>query len=308
MQKYLPLWLGILLILMVPANQASEPQIVVTIKPIHALVSGVMAEVGTPDLLLPGGESPHNYSLPLSQVRQLHAATLVIWVGPTVETFLDKTLTTLSHKTQILRLIEVPNLTLLKIRDGKAWETHHHHESHDNDFEIDPHIWLSPNNAKILVHTIAQTLQKIDTNNATRYRTNAAHLVKRLEQLDHSLNQQLVPIKKLPYLVFHDAYQYFEHHYGLTAMGAVSLSTDIPISVKRLHQLRARLKNPQIRCIFSEPQFESPLVATLIENTSVRRGTLDPLGAALPAGTESYFTLLRNLAFSLKQCLQTVHQ
>jgi zinc transport system substrate-binding protein len=306
MLKYFMVWIGTLLTLIAPTSQASTPQIVVTIKPIHALVSGIMEGVSKPDLLLSGGESPHNYSLQPSQIRKLHAATLVIWVGPTVESFLEKTLTTLSDKTQILRLIDVSGLTLLKVREGKAWETETHHHDHGDhsDFEIDPHIWLSPHNAKILVQAMAQTLKNMDANNAAHYTTNATRLISKLEQLDKTLTQQLTPIKKLPYLVFHDAYQYFEHRYGLTAVGSITLSPEIRPSVKRLHQLRARLKNQQIRCVFSEPQFESALVTTLIENTSAQRGILDPLGTGLVAGTESYFTLLHNLAHSLKQCLQ----
>ncbi|EDN67698.1 High-affinity zinc uptake system protein znuA precursor [Beggiatoa sp. PS] len=213
-------------------------------------------------------------------------------------------MTTLSDKTQILRLIEVSELTLLKARKGKIWETHHHDHSHHTGFEIDPHFWLSPHNAKILVQAIAQTLRKIDINNAAHYTANAVRLVEQLEQLDQDLTQQLAPIKELPYFVFHDAYQYFEYRYGLKAMGAISLSSEIRSSVKRLHQLRAQLKNQQIRCVFSEPQLESSLIVTLIEGSSVRRGILDPLGAKLAVGTESYFTLLHNLAHSLKQCLQ----
>lgn len=303
------LWTGLLLIVMAQATQAaaSTPQVVATIKPIHALVSGVMAGVETPYLLLPGGESPHRYSLHPSQVKRLHAATLVIWVGPTVESFLEKTLTTLSNPTQILRLIDLPNLTRLKIRKGKVWETEHYHADahHHTDFEIDPHIWLSPENAKILVQTIAQTLIKRDANNADHYTANATHLVKQLEQLDQDLKQHLAAVKDIPFLVFHDAYQYFEQHYELKAIGAVSLSSEIRPSVKRLYQLKRQLKKQKIRCVFSEPQFESALVDTLIENSSVQRGVLDPLGAELPAGTKSYFTLLRNMADSIKECLQT---
>lgn len=310
MLKILILWIGILLIVIAPTIQASKPQVVVTIKPIHALVSGVMEGVNTPYLLLPGGESPHSYSLRPSQVEQLHTARLVIWVGPTVEGFLTKILTTLSQKNQILRLMEIPGLTQLEVRKGKTWETHHHDDSHDDDphhseFEIDPHIWLSPHNAKVIVQAIAQTLQEIDSKNTARYAANAARLVEQLKQLDQSLKQQLAPIKELPYLVFHDAYQYFEDYYGLMTIGAVTLSPETRPSVKRLHQLRTHLKNQQIRCVFSEPQFESALVATLIEGTSTQRGILDPLGTELAVGTESYFGLLRNLADSLTQCLQT---
>jgi len=301
------LWISLLLALITSTTLASEPQVVATIKPIHALVSGVMEGVGTPYLLLSGGESPHAYSLQPSQVRRLHAANLVVWVGPTVEAFLEKTLTSLSDKTQIIRLIEVPELTLLKVREGDAWKTHPHKPDHDDShptqFDIDPHIWLDPNNAIILVQAIAQTLMKMDTNNAARYQANATRLVEQLVQLNQSLKQQLAPFKELSYLVFHDAYQYFEHRYQLAAMGAITLSPENRPSVKQMYQLRRTLKSQQIRCVFSEPQFESALVATVIEGTPAQRGVLDPLGAELAAGTDSYFLLLRNMAHSLKQCL-----
>lgn len=295
------LWLAVLLTSC--ADQAPAPQVVVTIKPIHALVSGVMDGVDTPLLLLQGWESPHNYSMRPSLVRQLHAATLVVSVGPTVETFLEKTLSTLSEKKPILRLIEVPGLTLLKVRDGDAWESHHHSDSHHQDFEIDPHIWLDPHNAKIMVQTIAETLSQIDANNAARYAANATLLAEQLDQLDQNLKRQLAPIINLPYLVFHDAYQYFENRYDLAVVGAINLSPETSPSARRLHKLRVRLQNQQVRCVFSEPQFESALVATLIEDTSVQRGILDPLGAELAAGVGAYFTLLDNFAKSLNQCL-----
>jgi zinc transport system substrate-binding protein len=296
--------IGALLTLTAQANStAPVPHVVVTIKPIHALVSGIMDGVGTPHLLLQGGESPHSYSLRPSQVKQLHAADLLIWVGPAVEIFLEKTITTLSDKTKRLRLLKVQGLTLLKGRKGGAWETHHHDDSHHGAFDVDPHIWLDPDNAKVIVQTIAHALSQIDANNAIHYTANATRLTKCLDQLDQNLTHQLAPVKDLPYLVFHDAYQYFEHRYGLTVVGAISLSPETRPSAKRLRLLRARIKNQQVRCVFSEPQFESALVATLIEDTSVRRGTLDPLGAELAAGTSVYVTLLRNLAKSLKQCL-----
>ncbi len=286
-----------------PINHASTPQVAVTIKPIHALVSGVMEGVGTPYLLLPGGESPHSYSLRPSQVRQLRKATIIIWVGPNMETFLTKLITTFSEKTQILRLIDLQGLTLLKVRKGKNWESHHYDEHPENVFKIDPHIWLDPNNAKIIVQAIAKTLSQIDPKNSLHYKANAAQLVKQLDQLDQSLIQQLAPVKNLPFLVFHDAYQYFEHRYQLTVVEAINLSPENRPSVKHLYKLRTRLKKQQIRCVFSEPQFESALVATIIEGSSIRRGVLDPLGADLVVGVEGYFTLLQNLADSLNQCL-----
>jgi zinc transport system substrate-binding protein len=303
MFKFLVLSLALVLIFISPTHHAAVPEVVVSIKPIHALVSGVMEGVGKPYLLLHGGESPHTYSLHPSQVRRLHRANLVVWVSPAIESFLEKSIRSLSHEKRILRLIDLSGLTLLKVREGKAWESHHHDEHHDSEFEIDPHIWLSPNNAKIIVLAIAKTLSQLDSNNAPRYKANASRFFKRIEQRDQALKQQLKPIKDLPFLVFHDAYQYFEEHYGLKAVGAITLSPETRPSVKRFYQLRRRLKQQDIYCIFSEPQFESALVTTLLEGTSIRRGVLDPLGANLASGTHSYLTLLDNLAKDLKDCL-----
>jgi zinc transport system substrate-binding protein len=299
MLKYLVLGLSMLLTFTVSAYNA-PPQVVVTIKPIHALVSGVMEEIGKPLMLLQGFDSPHSYSLRPSQVRQLHAANLVIWVSPSVETFLEKILSTLNGKTQILRLVDMPDLTLLKVREGGIWKTHRHSNF---DYTQDPHIWLDPHNAKVVVQAVAHSLSEIDMKNASHYMANATRLINQLDQLDQELRFQLLPVKDVPFLVFHDAFQYFEHRYQLNAVGSISFSPETRLSVKRLHQLRHHLKKQQVRCVFSEPQLESTLITILIENISVQRGTLDPLGMELASGKEAYFTLLRNLAKSFTQCL-----
>ncbi|MDM8557962.1 zinc ABC transporter substrate-binding protein [Candidatus Parabeggiatoa sp. HSG14] len=297
--------LGLSMLTFTVSAYDAPPQVMVTIKPIHALVSGVMAGVDKPLMLLRGGESPHNYSLRPSQVRQLHAANLVIWVSPNVETFLEKIISTLSSKTQILRLVDVPDLMLLKIREGGIWKTHRHSDFHHTQDTQDPHIWLDPRNAKVIVQAVAHSLSQIDRKNASHYMANATRLIKQLEQLDQELQYQLMPIKHIPFLVFHDAFQYFEHRYELNAVGSISLSPETRLSVKRLYQLRHHLKKQQVRCVFSEPQLESTLITTLIENTSVQRGILDPLGMELTPGKEAYFTLLRNLVKSITQCLMT---
>ncbi|MDM8568844.1 zinc ABC transporter substrate-binding protein [Thiotrichales bacterium HSG1] len=281
---------------------ASVPKVVVTLKPIHALVSGVMDGIATPHLLLSGKESPHSYNLYPSQMRQLHAANLIIWVGPTVESFLDKALNTVNKNTKILSLIDISELKLLQIR--KNWETHHNHE-YNGQLNIDPHIWLSSDNAKVIVQTVAKTLSRIDADNEVQYNINANNIIVRLNQLEQTLQQRLEPVKNLPYLVFHDAYQYFEEQYGLNVMGAVKLSPEAHPSIKHLHNLRIDLKKQKIICIFSEPQFESSLINTLIGDNAVRLGMLDPLGIDLPNGIDSYFTLLNNMADSLKQCLSS---
>lgn len=285
------------------------PQVVVTIKPIHALVSDIMEGVAKPTLLLNKSQSPHTYHSRPSDIKQLQTADLLVWVGPNVESFLPRILSSLPKKTLVLELNGLPQLTLLSARRGGIWEAHHHqdahnkhdHAKHENAF--DQHIWLSPSNAKVIVQAITNTLAQINPDNAHYYRGNADHVLKQLEQLDEHLRQELASIKGEPFLVFHDAYQYFERDYGLNAIGSISVSPENRPSVKRISELRERIRSQKIRCVFSEPQFESALVSTIIENTSAKSGVLDPLGTSLPAEKHPYFTLLHHLAKALKECL-----
>lgn len=276
------------------------PHVVVTLKPIHALVSGVMTDVGKPDLLLSGGESPHTYNMKPSQVRQIQQADLLIWVGGGMETFLQKSLSVLEEKKQ-LRLDKIEGLHLLKIRKGDSWDAHQHHHSARIE-EIDSHIWLDPDNAQVIVNAVAQTLSQLDEPHATVYKRNATQLIERIKAFDQQLIQQLKPYQAKPFLVFHDAYHYFEQHYGLTAVGTVTLSSEHTSSAKRIYELRTQIKTQGIICVFSEPQFTPRLIATLLEDTLARHGELDPLGAPLEAGTDAYFKLLQNLADAFAEC------
>ncbi len=275
---------------------ASTPHVVVTIKPIYALTAGIMEGISKPYLLLQGTESPHNYNLRPSQAKKLYSADLLVWVGPSMEGFLEKIVSSLPDKE--LRLLEINTLTLLKVRHNEIWHVNSDEHSHNN---IDPHIWLDPQNAKIIVETIAHRLSKLDPNNAINYLNNASKLIIKLEHFDQILNQQLNPIKNIPYLVFHDAFQYFENHYELSVIGAVYVSPNSRLSAKRLYNLRKRIKS--VRCLFTEPQFEP--ISAIVENTSVKQGVLDPLGVDLPLTSDSYFILLQNLANSLNKCLST---
>lgn len=293
------------------------PQVMVTIKPIHALVSGVMQNVATPQLLLTGGESPHTYNLRPSQMKQLTDSTLIIWIGPGVETFLVKSLENFKLTDKVMQLTDLMPTQLLRVREGGSWEKHahdhdddesaehHDHEAETHNLMFDQHIWLNPQNAKLIVAAVANKLSKLDPENAVHYQENAKILQTRLDQLDTQLQEKLRPSQHVPYLVFHDAYQYLEQHYGLNAVGSITLSPETPTSAKRIQQLRKLLKKLQVRCIFSEPQFESEIVNTLLEGSTVKRGVLDPIGVTLTAGTEAYFELLQNFADNLNLCLNS---
>ncbi len=285
---------------------AAAPQVVVSIKPIHALVAGVMQGVAEPQLLIKTG-SPHGYAMRPSEAKALANADLIVWVGPALEGFLEKSLSSLGRKAHQLELTRVLSDQLLPAREGGHWDEHIHDVGHadpsaeaqHDDKEVNPHLWLSPFMAEQVVVQIAKSLSEIDPAHQAVYQHNAAQLQQRLVQLHQQLTAKLATVKNVPYIVFHDAYPYFESAYGLNAVGSISIDPERKPGIKRVIDIRNKIKDLHARCVFREPQFEPRLVATIIEGTGSRTGVLDPLGANLPVGPESYFILLNNLADNL---------
>jgi zinc transport system substrate-binding protein len=291
------------------AEAGAAPRVVASILPLHSLVAAVMEGVGTPDLLIRGGASPHDAGLRPSDARALSAARLVVWIGPTLESFLARPLGTLAGEARVLTLIEAPGMIRLEQRQGGAFEAHEMHEAaeaRDPDAArgaVNPHLWLDPRNAKAIARRVAAALGELDPDNAARYAANGARLQARLDALDRELAARLAPVAQVPYAVFHDAYPYLEARYGLRAVGAVTVNPAVPPGARRLAALRARLIELGAACVFAEPQFRPAVIAALIEGTGARVGTLDPLGADLAPGPEAYFSLMRNLAAGLVACL-----
>lgn len=293
---------------LVAATAADAPRVVVSIKPVHSLVAAVMDGVGTPDLLIEGGGSPHTYSLRPSQAQALQEADVVFWIGESLEGFLAKPLQALPRDAILVALHEADGVRLLAGRESGEWETddHAHDHAHDHGhdhFRTDMHIWLDPLNAQAMAARIAAALATVDPGNAQKYASNAARLHESLVQLDARLQDRLRSVQGVPYLVFHDSYRYFENRYKLNAVGSITVTPEQQPGVQRLYQIRNLIIESGAKCVFSEPQFEPVLVETVIEDTQARAGVLDPLGAELVPGPEAYFDLLDHLAHSLRECL-----
>lgn len=309
-------WLG--------ANMASAelPRVVVTIKPVHAIVAGVMRGIGDPALLLPDGASPHAYAMRPSDARLLRRADLIVWVGEELESFMQRPLKTLSRKASILELLRQPGIRRLGVRGGAAWEVGAHGNGHEDADrrgkrdrahghsgrargEVDPHIWLDPVNGKTIATLTAARLAALDRPNAPRYRENAARVVDALTRLEHDLRAALTPVRAIPYIVFHDSYQYFERRFALNAVGAMTLSPERKPGARRLSRIRRKIVETGARCVFSEPQFQSSLVETVIRGTAARTAVLDPLGTTVAVSPGAYAATLRNLAAALARCLSS---
>ena len=290
---------------------ASDIKVLVSIKPFHSLVSAIMQDVSEPLLLINGNNSPHSYALRPSSAENLQQADLVFWGGEILEGFLTKPLQSLASRAKLVSLQETAGLRLLPLRSGIGWQKHETDSTNDHSAEdettstsgTDPHIWLDPYNAKIISAKIVEILTAMDPQNAQSYRINGEKYGLRLELLDRKLKAEMTKVAETPYMVFHDAYQYFEKRYQLNVIGAVTLHLGYGSSVRRLKTVRKTIKKEKIRCIFSEPQFSPKLLQTVTAGTNVKQGTLDPLGAGLESGPELYFTLLNNLSHNISSCL-----
>ena len=292
---------------------AAEPKVVVTIKPLHALVAQVMTGVGVPELLVKGSASPHTYALRPSETRALQHADLFVRMSETVEPFTARIVKSLPDSVEVVTLQEAPRLKLLSRRSHATFERNNHAKAGNGEHghshtpgqsdAVDGHAWLDPDNAIAMVDRIEQALSAKNPANAAAFKVNANTLRAKLEALAAELDRDLKPIANLPYIVFHDAYQYLESRYGLNVVGSISISPEVPASGKRLTELRRKIDELGAVCVFAEPQFDTRLVDNLIEGTAARSGTLDPEGGRLEPGPDLYFALMRQLAGDLKSCL-----
>ncbi|MFZ1680381.1 MAG: zinc ABC transporter substrate-binding protein [Rhizobiaceae bacterium] len=293
---------------------AASPDVVVSIKPLHSLVARIMDGVGTPALIVDGAASPHDFALKPSQAAMLERADIVLRIGHGLETFLDKPLESLATGAIKVDLAETAGLVLLPPREGGAFEAHvhddeghgteaGHDDAHAGEDELDSHIWLDPRNAGIMAGEIARLLAAADPENATRYAGNAATLQSELTALEAEVAIRLAQSRGRPFIVFHDAYHYFENRFGLTAAGSITINPEIAPGAARLSELVAKVKQTGARCVFSEPQFDPKLVAVIAGDSGVRTGVLDPLGARVEPGPALYGTVIRSLAEAMAMCL-----
>ena len=313
---------------------AEAPRVAADIAPIHSLVARVMDGVGTPDLIVRPGGSPHEYSLRPSEAEALQEADLVFWVSPDLTPWLGEAIATLATDASVTELLEANGTIELESRESALFEAHqdgeddhgdaehadkedteqdeHAEEEHDEHAEEDDgdghgehdtHAWLSPQNAATWLNVIAGQLSTADPENAGAYFANAAAGRAELDTLTTDINAMLEPVRGGQFIVFHDAYQYFESAFEFPASGAISISDASDPSPARIAEIRARIADEGIDCVLAEPQFNAGLVATVLDGTEAKTGVLDPLGSDLEPGPALYPQLMRNLATALVECL-----
>ena len=331
-----PLILSLVSVLFYFSSAKAEIKVVTSIKPIHSLVSYIMDGVGSPDLIVDGYNSPHGFSLKPSHAKMLQEADIVIYVGEGVEEFLEKPLESIANNAVKFELLSQSGIKKLKFRERNIFEGHDDHDDHGHDKkakkddhddhddhdhdkkakkdddhddhghddhghgEFDPHIWLDPMNAKIIVKKVTNQLSKLDKENSSVYKSNSKKALKEIDQLIKEVKSDINKDAKV--VVFHDAYQYFEKRFKVNIIGALTVNTDVLPGAEQLAEIREVIEHEKVTCVLSEPQFNPDIVETIAKDTNINMGVLDPLGATLDKGKTLYFDLISNISSSLKNC------
>ena len=312
------------LILSIAASSSkAELKVVTTIKPLHSLVANVMEGINEPALIIEVSTSPHSFTLKPSHAKLLEEADIIFWIGEGIETFMERPLESIVKNAEVVEFMEIESINKLKFREESIFEDHDDHDDHDGHDEhddeheghdehdghddhghahgeFDAHIWLDPMNAKEMVLEIAHELSHLDPANEDKYNVNAKATNLALDEMIDDISQNIN--KDAKFVVFHDAYQYFEERFGVRAAGALTLNTDVLPGAKQIDEIQDVIKERGINCIFSEPQFNPKIISTIAQDTGIQTGVFDPLGANIESDKELYFKLINDLSKNLKNC------
>jgi zinc transport system substrate-binding protein len=322
----------------VPAN--ADIKVVASIKPIHSLASYLMNGVAKPDLIVDGYASPHGFAMKPSHAKMLQNADLIFWVGEDVENFLEKPLGSIAKKVKKIELMQIKGLQVLKFRERNIFDDHddHGHDDHDKKEdhdshakkedhddhgkkedhddhgkkedhddherhahgEFDPHIWLDPINAKVILNEMVEHLIENDPKNEAKYKSNLDEALKDIDKLTIDVMTELS--NSVSSIVFHDAYQYFEKRFNVNILGAFTVNTDVMPGAEQLAEIREIIEHDKVACVFSEPQFNPDIIKAVAKDMNIKTGVIDPLGATLNPGKDLYFSLIKNMSASFKGC------
>ena len=335
--KKIPFIFSILSLLTFFTPTNADIKVVASIKPIHSLASYLMDGVAKPDLIVDGYASPHGFAMKPSHAKMLQNADLIFWVGEDLENFLEKPLKSIAKKAEKIELMEIKGLQVLKFRERNIFDDHDDHghddhddhgkkeddhDDHDHDAhgkkdghddhddhdgheghhhgEFDPHIWLDPVNAKVILKEMAEHLIENDSKNEATYKSNLKKALNDIDKLTADVKAELN--KSVASIVFHDAYQYFEERFNVNILGAFTVNTDVMPGAEQLKEIREVIEHDKVACVFSEPQFNPDIIKAVAKDMNIKTGVVDPLGATLNPGKSLYFDLIRNMSASFKGC------
>lgn len=281
--------------------QSKELKVVASIKPIHSLVSRVMGETGTPELLMKGGVTPHIFRMKPSDFRKVANADVLFYISPKFETFLKSVSETENPTLNAVAFAEQEGIKLYPYRTSKIWFSEGEDEEHMQS-DMDLHIWLDPSNTRRIVTIIEETLSKLDPENSITYVKNSKQLIKELYAQEELIRELLRPLRDSAMIVYHDAFQYYEKAYSLSSVGAIQLKSDETPSIKHLAALKKLAEEKNVTCVLAIPGTHPRIAMAVMGETKAGYGVVDHLGQYLEPGPNSYFQLMFEITQSILDC------
>ena len=335
-----------------PTAKAESLNIVSDIRPVHSLVSMVLGDLATSELIASRSVSPHDYVMRPSEVRLVSEADIIFWTGPSILPALEKFLEELPPETKVISLLDEIEDSLLPIRDPVSFyeddnheghdehgheghddldkpdeyehEGHDDHEGHDehgheghddhdkhdenehghhhhHHGDFDPHAWLDPNLVLEWIDIIAEVMSDADPANQDTYLANAEQAKAQIIKHDQEIHDRLHDVNP-KFVLYHDAFQYFEIHYGLSAIGSISDIVGSDPGARHIRRLIDRISEVGVSCAFSEPLFEDDLLETVVSGADINVYEIDPTGARIEPGPDLYLELISSIADSFIEC------
>lgn len=266
------------------------PKVVVSIKPIHSLMAGLMQGFGEPVLIVDGESTPYDEQMTSAEQRALEQADLVVWIGPELEGFLVDHVSKLSSDTRVVALLDSGELKVLPSRQAED--------------RRDPFLWLDSRNALILIDELAAILTEVDPDRAAQYEENRVKILREVAGIDRQLEYQYRDVSAVPVGLYHDTQQYFEQAYATSVVARVTARPDEEVSTADLLEARTRLAQMNVHCFFTEAGLPSPNLGILTGGLDMRVAELDSLGTGLAAGPGLYVELMRRNFNTIRECVK----
>ncbi|MBL4819802.1 MAG: zinc ABC transporter substrate-binding protein [Gammaproteobacteria bacterium] len=286
--------LCILVVLAFSPGSFANVNVVVTIKPLQLIAQSIIGDAGSVKVLMAPGNSPHHYSLSPSDRIAMESADLIVYVGEELETQLDSVMGQIGSRKNVLKLLDLETLVKIPL-DGDGPAAQHQ--------RYNPHIWLNSNNGIIIAEAIRDRLIKIDSAKAAEYSNNFSHFSNRLVNLEEQWHSRLLSASTGPYVVYHDAFSYFESQFGLGHGLALVVDPEIQPGIRQILNVRKEISAIQPVCIFTDVSASEATINTMLSGYQLNSVQLDLLGKNL-GETQGYEQLLDNLVSDFINCFQ----
>ncbi|UAJ64897.1 zinc ABC transporter substrate-binding protein ZnuA [Candidatus Schneideria nysicola] len=308
-------------------NSIVHATVITSIRPLGFIASAIAEGVMPVEILLPNGASPHDYTLRPSDLIRMKKASILVWIGPEMESFLSSPISSLKNR-EIITLSKVSTIIPLLVDSRKFIHNKNnsiliplHQRSEENKsrdiflkkkknginkHQVNMHIWLSPKIANCVAIEIYNRLLLLFPNHKKKLDENLIIFQSILSETDRKISLSLSHVKDKGYYVFHDAYRYFEEHYGLKPLGYFTFDPNIHPGAKTIHNIRSKIMERKSTCIFMEPQFKCTVIKTIFFANKVYIGLLDPLGTNVPLSKKSYSNFLEIISNQYINCLEKI--